>query len=68
MRRAAASGSGEPLESSNYGDEQTLPRSSLLEPRVRGERPTAGPLLGSLLAALVGAPPTRTLAVSRLSR
>ena len=31
------------------------------EPCVRGERPTAGPLLGTLLASLVGAPSTQTL-------
>ena len=41
--------------SGGHRDEATLPGSGLLEPRARGERPTAGLLLGSLLATLVGA-------------
>jgi hypothetical protein len=37
MPRAAASGSGEPLERSDYRDGATLPRSGLLEQRHAGD-------------------------------
>ena len=55
MPTAAASGSGEPLEPSNYCGKETLPRSGLLEHGARGERRTAS-LFGSRRASRADAP------------
>jgi hypothetical protein len=55
MPTDAASGSGEPLERSDYTDGATLPRSGLLEPCLATDRPTAALRLllpGRLLLAL----------------
>jgi hypothetical protein len=41
MPTAAASGSGEPPEQSDYCGKETLPRSGLLEPLIAADRPQA---------------------------
>jgi hypothetical protein len=64
MSTAAASGSGEPLERSNYRDGATLPRSGLLEPPVRADRrKRASRACGSLGALRLGGGSTGALGV-----
>jgi hypothetical protein len=52
MPTAAASGSGEPPERSDYDAQRTLPRSGLLEPSHAADRPAA-PLRAAVVRPLM---------------